>query len=154
MPSALFRELRGSFKHAYYRQKIAPDLKVITQAALRKQLSVAFPNATVLFEDARYYLVSLKTMRELIQRCWVKDEPYVSELFDCENFASLFQSIIALNYHLNNVGIVINYTGQHAFNLVVVKEGLWALEPQSGQLWPAKAQPSERYKIDGEIILI
>jgi hypothetical protein len=126
----------------------------IPQVEVQRRLQAAFPHARCLFEDAKYRIVSLATMRTLINSCWVKEEPYVSEYFDCDKYATLFKAILAVYYHLNSAALVLNYTGQHSFNVIIVKEGVFILEPQTGQIWPAANAPQPRYKVDGEILLV
>jgi hypothetical protein len=146
--------LKTRFKRAYYKQHIAGDLVALSQAEVAQRLAKVFPNAKVFWEDSSYYVCSLSTMRELIEQCWVDEVTYASQVMDCDKFSMLFKSVMALYYHLNNIAIVLNYSGQHSFNLLILKEGIFIYEPQAGKFWKPGEDHGVRYKVDGEIILI
>jgi len=60
--------------------------------------------------------------------------PYRPERYDCENFAGFAWTLSALVLGINTVGLVVDYSGSHAYNVVVDAEGNahW-FEPQTGK---------------------
>lgn len=160
--------LRSRFKRIYYQQRIKRDIVTVSQEQLRERLVKALPSAQIIFMDGLYRLPSPALFKDLVSQSWLKDEIYCAQFFDCDKFAFLFKSLLALYYRLNNVGVVLNFTGEHAFNLGIVKDkeegeglrrriGLFVVEPQTGAIWPLQAEAKgkgKRYKVDGEIILM
>ena len=49
--------------------------------------------------------------------------PYRPEVFDCENFAGLFKELSAFFAGSNTVGTVHDWSGGHAYNVIVTAEG-------------------------------
>lgn len=61
--------------------------------------------------------------------------PYRPERFDCEDYASLYKVMHAFVLGVNAVGIVIDWTGGHAYNIVILSDGeVKLIEPQNGKV--------------------
>lgn len=58
--------------------------------------------------------------------------PYRPERFDCEDYAALYKVVHSFVLGVNAVGIVIDWSGGHAYNIVIKSDGSVSLiEPQS-----------------------
>jgi len=52
----------------------------------------------------------------------------------CENFAFTFKALVDRVYGLNQVGLVIDWSGGHGYNVIVFADGeVWFFEPQNDQ---------------------
>ena len=77
--------------------------------------------------------------------------PYRPERFDCEDFAALYKVMHAFVLGVNSVGIVVDWTGGHAYNVVIMSDGAVNLvEPQNGEV----IQPGEKDSFAFERVLI
>lgn len=85
--------------------------------------------------DSQYTVVDQTTWAQVMQVFAKVYLPYTPEKRDCDDYAFAFRGNVPMAFELNSVGIVIDYTGQHAYNIVVTKEddGLHVklVEPQS-----------------------
>ena len=108
------------------------------QQWLREALADNFDNIgngmTHLPCDGRYWCPDIDAFDDIIDGCRVLAKEYVEWQFDCNNFAFYFQSQVAYEYGVNAVGVVIDYSGRHAYNVIVYDDGSCALyEPQTGE---------------------
>ena len=102
----------------------------ISQALLNKQIMNAGMSRKNL--DSKYWVCSRIDFDAIIKWDWTNDKKYVAEKYDCDNFAFSFKARMDRKFHLNNVGLVIDYSGGHAYNCVVFSDGTAELfEPQS-----------------------
>jgi len=86
--------------------------------------------------DTKYYLASEEDFLGIIAWDWVDSLDYIPEVWDCENFAFLFQAHVALYYGLNQVATVLDYSAGHAYNLVLFGNKRYVFEPQTdGLVW-------------------
>jgi len=88
--------------------------------------------------DGTYYTVDLQTFKKIIAWDWTDTRKYVWDRFDCDKFAIYFKSRMAIDYGVNAVGVVLDYSAGHAYNLVIVKNQKvdWFLyEPQTDALF-------------------
>ena len=110
----------------------------------------------ILWEDGKYYIPSWKNMKEIIEKTHVERKKYLINRFDCQNFAGYFKNYVALKFHINNVGRVLNYEGMHSFNLLLLKKGFKVFEPQVDSWWSMKEnkEKGKDYKIKGQILLV
>jgi len=82
--------------------------------------------------DNKYWTCSEKDWKKIIEFDWTDEKKYVTEQYDCDNFAFNFKARVARKFGLNSVGLVIDYSGGHAYNLIVFSDGTWKIfEPQS-----------------------
>jgi hypothetical protein len=102
------------------------------------------------FEDNKWRSCSLNSFQEIMASDIVKFIKYVAEFFDCENFAKLFQSRLAVMYNINtyawiatwykgfNQQLGIDEIKRHSWGLFFDKDGHpWGQEPQIAQCWDA-----------------
>ena len=88
--------------------------------------------------DNTYWGVSLETWHLILAYNGTDKKRYVKDTFDCDNFAILFAGSVADKFSINGAGIVIDYSGGHAYSalLVVTEDGNLAfatIEPQNDE---------------------
>jgi hypothetical protein len=82
--------------------------------------------------DNKYWACSRLDFEAIINWDWTDEKTYVAEKYDCDNFAFSFKARMDRKFHLNNVGLVVDYSGGHAYNCVIFSDGTAELfEPQS-----------------------
>ena len=86
--------------------------------------------------DETYWGVPLETWQLILDYNGVDKRKYVKDVFDCDNFAILFAGTVADKFSLNGAGIVIDFSGGHAYSciLVVGEDGqptFATIEPQN-----------------------
>ena len=86
--------------------------------------------------DNTYWGVSLETWELILAYNGTDKKRYVKDTFDCDNFAILFAGSVADKFSINGAGIVIDYSGGHAYSalLVATEDGNLAfatIEPQN-----------------------
>lgn len=102
--------------------------------------------------DMKYFLCSETDMRAIVKWDWTDNKKYVAEKYDCDNFAFSFKAMVDKRFGLNGVGLVIDYSGGHAYNLVVSKTGTVRIfEPQTDR-WPRVGRG--QYKFQSGAIII
>ena len=89
--------------------------------------------------DRQFWTCSLEDWKEILEQTEVDDVRYISERRDCDDFAVALKGIVALKYGINAIAMVVDFTGKHAYNLIVVAnpDGTFtahALEPQTDQI--------------------
>ena len=87
--------------------------------------------------DTKYWAVDRPTWDAMIADFGPDRNQYVSERYDCDNFASYFWGAMGHRYEVNGVGMVCNWTAGHAYNIIlVVDQGQCVaefIEPQNDQ---------------------
>jgi len=82
--------------------------------------------------DSKYWTCTRLDFGAIIKWDWTDKKRYVKQKYDCENFAFSFKARMDRKFHLNNVGLVLDYSGGHAYNCVVFSDGTAELfEPQN-----------------------
>ena len=107
--------------------------------------------------DSKYWACSKKEFENWIEWDWTNKKRYISEEYDCDNFAFSFKARCDRKIGINTVGLVIDYSGGHAYNVVAFTDAPAELyEPQSDR-WVSKGNSRSRSEIysltDGYIIL-
>jgi len=108
--------------------------------------------------DREYYCYKLADWKKIFKESEPlnKKFPYVAERRDCDKFMAYFKGITSMKYLISGVGMVIDYSGGHAYNLLAVKIDqepyckLVAFEPQNYR-FPTLG--SGQYKAERGIIL-
>jgi len=102
--------------------------------------------------DGAYYTVDLETLKKIIAWDWTDTRKYVSDKFDCDKFALYFKSRMAIDFGINAIGVVLDYSAGHAYNLVIVKSGgktNWFLyEPQTDALFRFEERDKSVYRME------
>jgi len=102
--------------------------------------------------DSKYFLCDEQDMKAIIEWDWTDNKKYVSEKYDCDNFAFSFKAMVDRRFGLNNVGLVIDWSGGHAYNIIVFKDGTVKIfEPQSDS-WPRAGRGLYKFQ-NGQILI-
>lgn len=105
---------------------------------LKRDVSKAIGGAKMTWLDNKYVAVSEKEFQKIIDWDWTDNKKYVAEKYDCDNFAFSFKARVDRKFHINTVGLVIDYDGGHAYNIIIFSNGTSKIfEPQSDS-WPKK----------------
>ena len=108
--------------------------------------------------DGTYYTASLDDFKKIISWDWTNLKKYVSDTFDCDKFALYFKSRIALDFKINAVAVVLDYSSEHAYNLIIYREGEgfnWILyEPQNDSMFYFEQRDTNFYKMEDYILLL
>ena len=125
--------------------KLKDDLAILTppeltghKDMLKRDVSKAIGGAKMTWLDNKYVAVSEKEFQKIIDWDWTDNKKYVAEKYDCDNFAFSFKARLDRKFHINTVGLVIDYDGGHAYNIIIFSNGTSKIfEPQSDS-WPKK----------------
>ena len=107
--------------------------------------------------DSKYWSCSKKEFQDWIRWDWTNGKKYISEQYDCDNYAFSFKARCDRKIGVNTVALVIDYSGGHAYNLVIFTDAPAELyEPQGDRFVPMGdgISKTEIYKMkEGYIIL-
>ena len=104
--------------------------------------------------DSKYWTCTRLDFDAIIKWDWTDNKKYVAEKYDCDNFAFSFKARMDRKFHLNNVGLVVDYSGGHAYNCVVFSDGTAELfEPQNDS-FKTDQLGTGYYKCESGFILI
>ena len=102
--------------------------------------------------DSKYFVCDEKSMKAIIDWDWTDNKKYVADKYDCDNFAFSFKAMVDKRFGLNNVGLVIDYSGGHAYNIIIFKDGSVKLfEPQTDR-WARAGRGNYKFQW-GHIII-
>jgi hypothetical protein len=105
--------------------------------------------------DCKYKLTNQTNFLNVVAWDWVDSRKYLSEVFDCENFAIAFKSHVDWQFGLNQVGIVIDYAAGHGYNLAIFPDGkVMLFEPQNDSLFVWANAHAVLYVLKNAFVLI
>jgi hypothetical protein len=108
--------------------------------------------------DGNYYTVDTETFKKIIQWDWTDTRKYIIDLFDCDKFALYFKSRIAIEFKINAIAVILDYSSGHAYNIVILKDAnqvKWYIyEPQTDELFTFEQRNIEFYKMQDFYILL
>jgi hypothetical protein len=82
--------------------------------------------------DSDYYACSEEDMRSVVERDDTETHEFIEEKYDCENFALSFMAGAQKEYGVTTLGLVIDWSGTHAYNILVTDElEILLMDPQS-----------------------
>lgn len=92
----------------------------------------------VLPVDTQYRILDSTGWDGALEFTGVDRQKYISEFFDCDNFAILLAAICAMKFHINSVGICFDFSGGHAYAILPIRQDdgsieLIILEPQNDE---------------------
>ena len=139
------------------KKKIVNNVQVVNNAFIDESLLEAIEeyeiNVKRILLDTKYYLCGRKELEDILSSGLIETIKYKSNIFDCDNFALLFSALVNLEIGINSVGIVIDYTGGHAYNLVILSDGkVVFIEPQNNQIVELKEEGL--YQLKHGVIII
>ena len=87
--------------------------------------------------DLRYFIVDSPTILEQAEE--LRKYYYTPDTFDCDDFAWIFKALQNMN-QINSVGFVTGFAfgTMHAWNCAVCNDGVFQIEPQTGELFKYK----------------
>ena len=102
--------------------------------------------------DAKYWVCDREEFNKIVKWDWTDNKKYVAEKYDCDNFAFSFKAMVDRRFGVNNVGLVIDYSGGHAYNIIVFNDGTVRLfEPQTDK-WPRLGTGMYKFE-EGKILI-
>ena len=104
--------------------------------------------------DSKYWTCTRLDFDAIIRWDWTDKKRYISEKYDCDNFAFSFKARMDRRFHLNNVGLVIDYSGGHAYNCVVFSDGKAELFEPQGDRFVTDKIGTGQYKCESGLIII
>jgi len=114
---------------------VVPATEEISEETIRTAVTDALPDddPSWMTLDGSYFAPQpedVDALRDLSSAPqWL---PYRSERYDCEDFAFSYQALAALLGGVNTVGVVIDWSDAHAYNVIVDSAGeVRFYEPQS-----------------------
>ena len=115
-------------------------------------VSKAIGGAKMTWLAQKYIAVPQKEFQKIIDWDWTDNKKYIAEKYDCDNFAFSFKARVDRRFHVNTVGLVIDYDAGHAYNIIVFADGTSKIfEPQSDS-WPKMG--SKMYKFNRETVQV
>ena len=103
--------------------------------------------------DNKYWVCDKIEFQKVVDANTIDEKKYIVDKFDCDNFAFAFKAQVAMQYNLNNVGLVIDHSGSHAYNVVIFSNSTAQLfEPQNDK-WITPGE-SKSYTFEEGIVII
>jgi hypothetical protein len=100
-------------------------------------------------EDNWYFCADISDIMDWCYACRSECPPYTSNSqtkqgFDCDDFAACFAAYCRRKGYSNAVWIAWGLCdgGGHAWNVVQCPDGKYEIEPQTGEVWVFKSNPS------------
>jgi len=101
--------------------------------------------------DGIYYTTDLETFKRIIEWDWTDTRKYLDDVFDCDKFAMYFKSRMAIDFHINAIGIVLDNSSEHAYNLVILKDAqgvkYYLYEPQKDSIFTYENRDIRFYRM-------
>jgi hypothetical protein len=117
-----------------------------------------FVNARWFRLDKNYYTTGYETFRRLIEWDWTDTREYLKDVFDCDDFAIYFKSRMAIEFNINAIAVVLDYSSAHAYNIVILKDcaGVrWYIyEPQTDELIEFEKRNTKYYAMRDYVIIL
>jgi hypothetical protein len=108
--------------------------------------------------DGDYYTVDSNTFKKIIEWDWTDTRKYIVDLFDCDKFAIYFKSRIAIEFKINAIAVILDYSSGHAYNIVILKDtnqAKWYIyEPQTDELFTYEQRDTRFYAMRDFYILL
>jgi len=140
--------------------KVKDALSILSPPEIKGHKAMSFGHVSkalggvsnIMCLDNKYVAVSQKEFQKIIDWDWTDNKTYIAEKYDCDNFAFSFKARVDRRFHVNTVGLVIDYDAGHAYNVIVFADGSMKIfEPQSDS-WPKIG--SKMYKFNRETVQV
>ena len=139
--------LKGAFK-------VSPK-KILSKSELGTWLkNNTFPGASLW--DEKYYFEDISFYNSLIKHYWGFHKKYITDRYDCDNYAFAFSSMVSDIFGINTAGVASGEVynkdtdkliDRHAYNLIVAKENgklkPFLFEPMKNMITEWKGQKTE-----------
>lgn len=144
----------GVRKSSLVREIKRVERRVSAQELLRAWGAGRAARLSVWAVDSHYFALPAKTWDRVIQYTGVDAGRYEPERYDCDDFAVAFKAAVSRKLKVNGVGYVIDVSGGHAYNALLVADGdgvaVSFLEPQNDRL---VMQPAPQYAMQSGAVL-
>jgi hypothetical protein len=107
--------------------------------------------------DGEYYTTDIDSLNRIIDWDWTDTRKYITDTFDCDKFAFYFKSRMAIDFGINAVGVILDYSAGHAYNLLIVKDSSvkWYLyEPQNDNVFTYDTRDKNMYRMEYYFIVM
>jgi len=132
-----------------------PHITEVTREDIKEALTTQTDydpeNIDLIFSDGTYLAPRESDMDTIQKVTWLtKFLPYRPERFDCEDFAKAYDVLVAFVLGVNSIGVVYDWSGGHAYNIIVTSEGkVRFIDPQYKSYSPEK----ESYSFENATIV-
>ena len=155
----------SGYKQKYDALKAEYDIKFGTPPELviaettggwvRNQLNQYFPSMTHIPLDNVYQLTDQTSFLNVIIWDWIDKKEYLRDRFDCDKFSICFAAHCYEYFGIDQVGLIVDWGSQHAYNLVLFPTGKpMLLEPQTDSLFPISERDVWAYSLESGVILL
>ena len=130
-----------------YRRDVRRIVKRHVRDVSRAEVVKAYRNSQLKnlhgeFLDRRYRALPMRVWELVLEYSQVDKKQYRSDHWDCDNFALALCGQIPMWFDVNGVGLVVDYSGKHAYNSLLVydnnKLSIVGVEPQNDRWGVAK----------------
>jgi len=106
--------------------------------------------------DGAYYTTTLSEFKRIIEWDRTNRKPYTLDRFDCDKYATYFRASVAWFFGINAVGIVLDYSSQHAYNIIMPHDVDKPLlyEPQTDEIFTAEQRDRRFYRLEQYLVLL
>jgi hypothetical protein len=107
--------------------------------------------------DGEYYTTDMDSLKRIIDWDWTDTRKYITDTFDCDKFAFYFKSRMAIDFGINAVGVILDYSARHAYNLLIVKDSSvkWYLyEPQNDNIFTYDTRAINMYRMEYYLLVM
>ncbi len=118
-----------------------PEIELLSILGSGVKLDIQPLNLKMMYPaliDSKYYYSKAEDWAKVFGYIYFEfDMPkYLSDTFDCDDFAVLLKGLVASFFGLNYFGVVFGKTptGYHSYNIFRTEGGLLQLEPQTGDM--------------------
>lgn len=124
----------GRIKSHVRREQLVVPAQAVHKAAVEAGLG----RLNHQFLDPNYVALPLGVWEDFLMWSWLNDVKYIESHFDCENSAMALCAEVGRRLRVNAVGLVMDISGRHAYNALLVKDGdgvrVQVCEPQTDAL--------------------
>ena len=104
--------------------------KSVSSSDMATKIQSPFPKAQLHLMDNKSWLMPRAELEKAVFDDWTDKFRFIAERFDCADFAFHLKQVFAHN-GVNSVGVVIDASWRHAYNIIMFTDGERALfEPQ------------------------
>jgi len=105
--------------------------------------------------DTKFWMVNKEQMRKIVEEDMTDERKYQKSLFDCDNFSLMFVTHLADTYDINQAGIVLDYSGAHAYNVMIYPDkSIELFEPQIDRFFGPGERDKNKYPLKKATILM
>ena len=136
-------------------ERILHERKLYTSEQVNEEWAKLGVAMNPVLLDRQYVALPQAVWDEIIAKDDIDSKVYVSELFDCDDFAFGLKAAASRQYDVNGCGLVVSVESKHAFSVMLVREpddslSFRFLEPQTDD-WVSTDDPN--YSLESGFVL-